>query len=664
MALIEVRNLTRSYLVGESELKVLKGVNLDIEEGEFVAIMGPSGSGKSTLMQILGLLDRPTSGSYHLLGKDVSRLSDDEGAALRSKWIGFIFQMFNLLARTTALDNVMLPMIYTTATQRKERAEELLVDVGLKDRLTHKPNQLSGGQQQRVAIARSLANRPRIIFADEPTGNLASDQAEEILQKLTLLNRSGITVIMVTHEADIAAYAQRTIRVKDGQIVADDSNEKLTAPRDGGATGVLAPPQKVTSTAPVKVESAAAGLAEFREHLGSAVRAMTANKVRSALSVLGILIGVAAVIAMLAVGKGAQKSIEARIASLGSNLLMLMPEAPSAQGVRGEVGNYSRLTMDDVKAIQKVNPHVSHVDGNVSGSVQVVYGDKNVNTSVTGAMPLYATMRNANPYFGRFFSDKENEQMARVTLVGQTVVNNLFGRENPVGKTIKVNRINFLVIGILPVKGASTFRDQDDLIVIPLTTAMKRVLGKKYLNSIAVECDSAETIPAVMQDIESLMRHRHRLPNFKDDDFTLRNMADIQAALAGTTQTFTALLGIVAAISLLVGGIGIMNIMLVSVSERTREIGLRKAVGATRRAILTQFLIEAGLLSTLGGLIGILLGATVSLTLSTLAGWAAIVSGPSVLFAFIFSAGVGVVFGFWPAKKASLLSPIEALRYE
>jgi macrolide transport system ATP-binding/permease protein len=667
MALFELEGITRSYMVGGGELKVLKGIDLTIEEGEFVAIMGPSGSGKSTMMQILGLLDRPTSGSYRLLGRDVSNLSDDEGAVLRSKTIGFIFQMFNLLARTSALDNVALPMIYSGAPNRDVRATEVLTMVGLQDRLDHAPNQLSGGQQQRVAIARALVNSPKILFADEPTGNLASAQAEEILKELQALNRGGITVIMVTHEPDIAAYAKRVIKIKDGVIISDELNP--VDPRDakaaaaGGLAAKMKPQTRGESFAKYELVTPKLNFAEFGEYGASAMRAMAANKVRSALSMLGILIGVGAVIAMLAIGKGAQKAVEARIAGLGSNLVMLIPGSTSVGGVRGGSGTFSRLTPVDVKAISRIN-HVARVEGNVRGNGQVVYKSNNWSTQVFGVTPLYAKMHAADPYYGRFFTDDEEQHMDRVALVGQTVVNNLFKKENPVGQIMKVNQLDFKVIGVLPIKGSQGFNDQDDVVLIPLHTAMKRVLGKLYIDFIYVEADAPETINPVIADIQRLMRRRHHLPDWKDDDFTLRNMADIQAALSGTTQTFTLLLGIVAAISLLVGGIGIMNIMLVSVSERTREIGLRKAVGAARRAILSQFLIEAGVLSTVGGVIGIVLGVTVSMSLSYFAGWAAVVTPQSVVVAFFFSATVGVVFGFWPARKASLLSPIEALRYE
>ncbi|MBI5246883.1 MAG: ABC transporter permease [Elusimicrobia bacterium] len=660
--LIELRGVTKTYLVGGGTLDVLKGIDLRIDAGEFVAIMGPSGSGKSTLTQILGLLDRPTSGEYKFLGLDVSALSDDEGAALRSKAIGFVFQMFNLLARTSALDNVGLPMLYTGEPGRAKRSAEVLAEVGLTDRMDHAPNQLSGGQQQRVAIARALVNKPRLIFADEPTGNLASDQAEEILGRLVDMNASGITVVMVTHEADIAAYAKRIIKIKDGRIVSDEANPH----RRGGAghAPVRAAAAATLESVPLPRELTRE---ELIEHVRSALGAIRANKLRSALSMLGILIGVTAVIAMLAIGKGAQKSVETQLSSLGSNLIMLMPFSPrmgGGGGARAAMGSFSRLAMDDVAALRRAHPGISRVAGEVQGSVQAVYGDKNTNTNLTGAEPDYADMRNAQAYYGRFFTAQENDEMARVALLGPTVATALFGETDPVGRTINVDHIKFKVIGVLTRKGSSGFQDQDDKIIIPLKTAMKKVLGRTFLGSIAIETMGPEQTDAVIEAARVLMRKRHRLPDFKEDDFTLRNMAEIQAALTGTSKVFSLLLGIVAAISLVVGGIGIMNIMLVSVSERTREIGLRKAIGATRRAVLIQFLIEAVAMSTCGGLIGIALGMAIAFGMSYFAGWAAIVTPQSVLLAFVFSAGTGIVFGFWPARKASLLSPIEALRYE
>ncbi len=643
--------------MGEIEVKALSGVSLKISAGEFVAIMGPSGSGKSTLMHILGLLDRPDSGSYYLGNKEITKLSDEELAGLRNRLIGFVFQQFHLLPRMSALENAELPLIYAGKRHLKERAKEEIEEVGLGDRLSHRPNELSGGQQQRVAIARSLVNEPLIIFADEPTGNLDSKSKEEIIAILKKLNQKGKTIVVVTHEKEIAQQAKRIIQMYDGKIISDESAQKESEVKEP-ALG-----DNLISEVLSKTPKLAGGL-KFLDYVRQATSAVLSHKMRSLLSILGILIGVAAVIAMLALGRGAEESIEQQLSSLGSNLLLVRPGSAKVQGISLQTGAVTRFTFSDIAAIAKLSDEVKSVYPSVTGRGQIIYGNKNWNTQVEGAGVDYAQMRAAVPTIGRFFTEQEIKMREKVAVVGVTVTKELFGDSNPLGETVKINLINFKVIGILPEKGASSWRDQDDTVIIPITTAMYRVFGKQYIDSIFVEAGSPDLIESAQEAISKIIIKQHHLNKEEEDSFQIRNMADIKNALETTTKTMALLLGSIAAISLLVGGIGIMNIMLVSVTERTREIGLRKAIGASNKDIMAQFLIEAILMSFIGGLAGILLGSGIAVLITFFAGWAVKVSPFSIILATTFSLIVGIIFGLWPAQKAAKLDPIEALRYE
>jgi len=689
---IDIRDVTKVYRLGDVEVHALRGVSLTIERGEFVAIMGASGSGKSTLMNMLGCLDRPTSGRYLLDTVDIAALDEPSLARIRSLRIGFVFQSFNLLARASALENVALPLFYSgQLSDSSARAREVLNLLGLADRERSFPSQLSGGQQQRVAIARALINSPAILLADEPTGNLDSQTATDIMTTIQALNRQrGLTVILVTHEPDMATFADRIITMRDGVIVSDQRQAAspvptaVSEPSVSGSAAVQAVPMLTVSR-----------LWSFgRMALVAAGRALARNKLRSALTMLGIFIGVAALIAMVAVGQGANAAVKAQIESLGTNLLVVLPGATTSSGVRGGFGSASTLTVTDAEAIEKEDPAVATVAYQDRQIAQIEYGNQNWSTSVQGVTPSYLPIRNWAVVAGRPMSDDDERDTSRVCLLGQTVLSNLFGaHQDPIGATLLVKNVPLQVIGVLAAKGQSGFgQDQDDAILIPFTTAELKVLGVAspsqvptpanaiftaptnalglqpkltgFVHMIYVQARSTELVPTALRQITATLAQRHHKQPGQTNDFSVNNLSDITSAAEDSSRVMALLLAAVASISLVVGGIGIMNILLVSVTERTREIGIRMAIGARRIHVLLQFLVEAVLLSAIGGGCGVVTGAAVSKLISAVAGWPILLSPTAMAGAFVFSAAVGVFFGYYPARRASLLNPIEALRYE
>ncbi|WP_153110208.1 MacB family efflux pump subunit [Propionivibrio limicola] len=641
--LIELHGVTKTYQSGELAVQVLHGLDLTIHEGEFVAIVGASGSGKSTLMNILGFLDRPTSGAYLFRGKDVSGLDRDALAELRREDFGFVFQSYNLIATATAAENVEVPAMYAGVppAERHRRANALLDVLGLSDRGHHRPNQLSGGQQQRVSIARALMNGGRVILADEPTGALDSKSGAEVMKLLKELSEAGHTVILITHATEVAAHAARVIELRDGNVMSDSGS---CQPTD------LPAPENLPT---VRETNSAADLFESAK---SALRALRANIFRSALTLLGIVIGVASVIAMLAIGDGAKQEVLDRISAMGSNLLLVRPGAPNQRGFR----NTATLVLADVQAIDKEVPNVLAAVPEQESSSTLRYEESDYSTSIMGTSAKFPLARQWPVAEGTFFSDEDEAAYATVAVLGQTVARGLFpdGR-SPLGEYVLVNNLIFQVIGVMSARGASpNGQDQDDVVLVPYQTSQLRLSGQRFLRNVTVAVADVRHINATQTAVESLLTARHGTV-----DFQIRNMASIIDAATETQNTMTLLLGSIAAISLLVGGIGVMNIMLVSVTERTREIGIRMATGARTSNILQQFLIEALVVSALGGLIGIACGLGTAAVIAAF-GTPIRYSLLPVVLAFGCSFATGLVFGYLPARKAAGLDPVVALASE
>jgi len=639
---LSLRHIKKYYQSGETVVKALDDVSLDIWPGEFVAIMGQSGSGKSTLMNIIGCLDQPTDGIYEVLGENASSLEPDELASLRRESFGFVFQRYNLLATASAEENVEIPALYVgmNKKQRRDRAVELLTRLGLGDRADHRPSQLSGGQQQRVAIARALMNDPPVILADEPTGALDSRSGQDVMALLNALYEEGRTIILITHDEHVASHAKRIIRIQDGKILEDSHPQ--------GSHQQVGMTKHLTDE---KVDLGQTGA----EAVTTALRALHTNIFRTALTLLGIVIGVAAVITMMAIGNGSKQKVLDQISAMGTNLLSIQPGAP---GVRSS-GDNASLSLDDAKALENI-PNVEYVVPQRSGGKTIRSGDVDYSSNIQGVGASFPQARDWAVQEGVFFSQKDVDSYAPVIVLGQTVATTFFSsNKDAIGKYVLIGNIPFQVIGVMSAKGASPFGgDQDNTAFVPITTGLTRLFGRTFISGISVKVASTDIIDDTQQQITDVLKQRHQ-----KEDFNVRNTASFLEMATSTQNTLTILLGSVAAISLLVGGIGVMNIMLVSVTERTREIGIRMATGARRKDIMIQFNTEAAVVCTIGGLLGVAIGIATGLTLMAF-GIDVIFSPLPAIIAFTCAVLTGLVFGYLPAHKAARLDPVVALSAE
>ncbi|KWC88520.1 macrolide transporter [Burkholderia cepacia] len=683
--LLKLSAVTRRFPAGDKDVVVLNNVNLSIHAGEIVAIVGASGSGKSTLMNILGCLDHPSEGTYTVGGRDTHMLDSDELAQLRREHFGFVFQRYHLLPHVDAVANLEMPAIYagTPRAERHARARELLARLGLADRAHHRPGQLSGGQQQRVSIARALMNGGHVILADEPTGALDTKSGQDVIRILHELNALGHTIVIVTHDKAVARHARRIIEISDGEIVADRPNrhhaEALAEALAEAAAGAdaaeaseaetgtpstrdrrdtLSPPAAVApdpqADAAPRARRFAAGSGRFAEACRMAWIALVSHRLRTLLTMLGIIIGITSVVSIVAIGEGAKRYMLDEIGSIGTNTINIYPGTDWGDSRADAI---QTLVPADVAALAE-QPYVDSATPETSRTLLLRYRNVDVNALVSGVGDRFFQARGMRLALGVAFDEDAVRRQVQVAVIDQNTRRKLFGAtRNPIGEVILVDNVPCVVIGVTADK-KSAFGSVKSLNVwVPYTTASGRLFGQRYLDSITVRVRDGQPSAAAEKSLETLMKQRHGRK-----DFFTYNMDSVVKTVEKTGQSLTLLLSLIAVISLVVGGIGVMNIMLVSVTERTREIGIRMAVGARQSDILQQFLVEAVLVCLLGGTIGIALSFGLGALFSMfVAQWKMVFSAGAIVTAFVCSTLTGVIFGFMPARNASRLDPIDAL---